>query len=440
MKIIQRWFLWILLACMLGGVQAQDTNYARYIIRSLTSDAMHGRGPGYRGDSIAASFLRNEMVNIGLQPLGQRYYQPYTYSTHSMEGPCWMTVNGRQLKVFDEFRPTLWSTSVNSEKLNFVNLPAETLMDSVALQAFLAKKRQRLADCFVFIDVSLYDPLNKDKQRQLNAMLRQLQQRNIFGCQGIIVAVRQLSTVSPAGCERIHDYAYVEVLAKSLPKKIRRMGLGIQTHYIANYQTQNVCGYVPGEVDTMIVYTAHYDHVGTMGISQTDGKEVIFRGAHDNASGVAAVMDLARSTVAEKPHYTTVFLLFSGEEAGLKGSTYAASHPLIDLSKVRLLINIDMFCGGEEGLMVFNATSPETKAYFDRMVMLNKSLEVAREIRPRDNRANSDHYPFSDKCPSLFVLTMGGPYGGYHDPKDDCAGCGLEYYQNYLVLISTLGL
>jgi Zn-dependent M28 family amino/carboxypeptidase len=182
----------------------------------------------------------------------------------------------------------------------------------------------------------------------------------------------------------------------------------------------------------MIVFTAHYDHCGTMG----DG--VIFPGAHDNASGTAAVLDIARIATQKQPYYTIVFMLFSGEELGLRGSKYAAENPLIDFSKVKLLCNIDMFCGGDEGLMVFNANSEQTKPYFEQLKSLNEESHAALELRPRDNSANSDHYWFSNYCPSIFILTMGQPYGGYHDPYDTCEACGLSHYDAFMSMILQL--
>ena len=72
--------------------------------------------------------------------------------------------------------------------------------------------------------------------------------------------------------------------------------------------------------DSFFVFTAHYDHLGTMGAS------VIFPGAHDNASGVAFLLDLARHFSSTPPPYSLIFLFLSGEEAGLKGSLYASEN------------------------------------------------------------------------------------------------------------------
>ena len=200
----------------------------------------------------------------------------------------------------------------------------------------------------------------------------------------------------------------------------------------AGYRSQNVCGYFPGKTDTMIVFTAHYEHLGMHG-------DTIFYGAHDNASGTAAVMDLARQLntkhIPLNTKYTYVFLFFSGEESGLIGSRHFTEHPLIPLDKVKLLVNIDLFCGGDEGLMVVNANAPETKPYVDMLEALNNQYHYAAKIARRDNARNSDHYYFSSHCPAIFLFTLGGPFGGYHSPADTCDGCGLDNYINNMTLL-----
>ena len=206
----------------------------------------------------------------------------------------------------------------------------------------------------------------------------------------------------------------------------------------AGYRSQNVCGYLPGETDTMIVFTAHYEHLGMNG-------DTIFYGAHDNASGTAAVMDLARMlstqllshSATQSLKYTYVFLFFGGEESGLIGSHYFADHPLIDYSKVKLLMNIDLFCGGDDGLMVVNANAPNTKPYVDCLDDINSRHHYAAKIGRRDNARNSDHYYFTSHCPAIFIFTLGGPFGGYHSPDDTCDGCGLANYHRHMSLLRT---
>ena len=196
----------------------------------------------------------------------------------------------------------------------------------------------------------------------------------------------------------------------------------------AGYRSQNVCGYIPGEVDTMIVFTAHYEHLGMHG-------DTLFPGAHDNASGVAAVMDLARMANQQRGRYTYVFLLFGGEESGLVGSHYFADNPLISFAKVKLLVNIDLFCGGDEGLMVVNANDRTTAPYVELLQAVNARDGYTSKIGRRDNAPNSDHWYLSQHCPAIFLYTLGGPYGGYHSPTDTCDGCGLGNYMRFMTLL-----
>lgn len=202
----------------------------------------------------------------------------------------------------------------------------------------------------------------------------------------------------------------------------------------AGYRSQNVCGYIPGETDSMIVFTAHYEHLGMSG-------DTIFYGAHDNASGTAAVLDIARQLITHhssfNTKYTYVFLFFGGEESGLVGSHFFADNPLVKLNKVKLLINIDLFCGGDEGLMVVNANARETKPYVDLLEQLNEERHYAAKIGRRDNARNSDHYYLSQECPAIFIYTLGGPFGGYHSPTDTCDGCGLGNYMNFMTLLKS---
>ena len=429
----------VMLTMLSAFAIAQDTAYARRIIADLSHPAFHGRGTSYRGDSLAAEYLRAELRRLGVQPLADNYWQDYCFSATSMEGACAMEVNGQLLQPFADYRVQAFSANIGTLTPRVVELPVTTLIDTALLRIFLKHERKGLAESFVYIDASKLDTYDESVRKCCNAELYALRKRNPLGSKGIIVGKNKLDTYSLGYTDKEHDYVYVEVLSSKMPKRVRSMRMTVHTQFYPEYHTQNVCGIIPGESDSMVVFTAHYDHCGMMGDS------VYFPGAHDNASGCAAVLDLARQTMEEsaagnKPRYTIVVLFFSGEEVGLKGSRYATEHPVVDLAKIRLCVNIDMFCGGDDGLMVFNANADNTKALVDRMEMLNKKLELVKEIRRRDNSPNSDHYYFTPICPAIFVLSMGQPFGGYHDPYDTCERCGLEHYQHMLLLISTVAL
>lgn len=365
-------FPFLLFLLVSVSLSAQDSTYARRIIAGLSDVSVWGRGYSYRGDSLAAEFIRSEFQKLGVEPLGDNYFQNYELDVYGFEGDCELSINGNQLVPYEEFR---------------------------VVPTYSAKRRMEAAWSKTFNGVTF-------------------------------VGVEKLSTMVPIAGGKSSVPFSVEVLQSALPHKVKKLQYNIPLRHFPHYQTQNVCGIVRGESDSMLVYTAHYDHCGTM------GDKVLFPGAHDNASGVAAVLDVARMATLKKPHYTMVFLLFSGEETGLCGSLYAAEHPLIDFSKVRLLTNIDMFCGGDEGFMVVNANDAATDPWVKSMEAKASQMEHPVVVKRRNNAANSDHYWFSQLCPAIFVYTLGGPYGGYHDPADTCEGCGLGNYHSILSLIA----
>jgi Zn-dependent M28 family amino/carboxypeptidase len=107
--------------------------------------------------------------------------------------------------------------------------------------------------------------------------------------------------------------------------------------------SQNVIAKITGtkRPDEYILYTAHWDHLG---VGKPDAKgDSIFNGAIDNASGTAALLEMARAfnNLREKPERTILFLSVTGEEQGLLGSEYYGMHPIYPLKKTVADINMD---------------------------------------------------------------------------------------------------
>jgi hypothetical protein len=188
--------------------------------------------------------------------------------------------------------------------------------------------------------------------------------------------------------------------------------------------TSNVIGIIEGSdlKQQAVVVVAHYDHLGM-------DREGIYFGADDNASGTAAVMELAGAfAMAAKdgvrPRRTIIFLAVSAEELGLYGSKYYSQNPLISLDSTYACVNIDMI--GRIGRKL-----ESTPDYISGYAYLSLGLlEVSRkncslaapgledriEFR-RNNRGGSDHYYFAKHgIPSMFYFT--GFHDDYHETTD----------------------
>ena len=164
--------------------------------------------------------------------------------------------------------------------------------------------------------------------------------------------------------------------------------------------------------ERIIVIGAHHDHIGTS--SPATGEDFIFNGADDNASGVAAVLELAERFSRFRGDTALLFVTFSAEELGLFGSEVLINDfPWIE-EKTMLMINLDMIGRKSENGVTVRITG-------------NGSLrERVESLLPEDfstgydenNRYLSDSYSFSQKdIPTLSFFT--GKHPQYHQPDDE---------------------
>ncbi|OYW15730.1 MAG: aminopeptidase, partial [Planctomycetales bacterium 12-60-4] len=191
----------------------------------------------------------------------------------------------------------------------------------------------------------------------------------------------------------------------------------------------NVIGVLEGEgplANETIVIGAHYDHVGRGGEnSLAPGSTDIHNGADDNASGTAALLELARrlSSRPQKLPRRLVFIAFTGEELGLLGSAYYVKEPVFPLDKTIAMFNMDMVgrLNDDKLTMFGSGTSsrwePELKA-------LNEASGFKLAFKP-EGFGPSDHSSFyGKKIPVLHFFTNNHP--DYHRPSDDWEKLNVE--------------
>lgn len=194
-----------------------------------------------------------------------------------------------------------------------------------------------------------------------------------------------------------------------------------QTVMIPRYltPTTNVIGYIPAlnrKTKDSIVFGGHYDHLGKEPMT---GK--IFRGANDNASGTAVMMENARvlsqSIIASQ--INIVFIAFAAEEEGLLGSTYYVNHPLFPISQIKAMFNFDMV-GTGTGQWEVGTNFDKTKNLNQILMNSFKYFKGYYRLESWLIRPVSDHYPFYERQVPTLCLLKDNPtsIGGYHTTKD----------------------
>ncbi|MEP0986961.1 M20/M25/M40 family metallo-hydrolase [Ekhidna sp.] len=179
----------------------------------------------------------------------------------------------------------------------------------------------------------------------------------------------------------------------------------------------NVIGMIDNPSDQLVVVGAHYDHLGMGDFSSLHrGEKAIHNGADDNASGVAAMLHLARVLAKKELDRDVLFIGLSGEEKGLWGSNYFTKNPTIDLSQVNFMINMDMVGRLDEsrGLAVNGTgTSPIWNWLLDEV-----NSDSLKLIKSESGVGPSDHTSFYlQDIPVLHFFT--GQHEDYHKPGDD---------------------
>jgi Zn-dependent M28 family amino/carboxypeptidase len=193
---------------------------------------------------------------------------------------------------------------------------------------------------------------------------------------------------------------------------------------VKRVEAPNVAAILPGSDPKLreeyVVFTAHWDHFG-VGAPDKSGDN-IYNGALDNATGVAAVLEIARvlSSLppAQRPRRSVLFLITTAEEQGLIGSEWYTLHPLVPLNKTAADINLDSMniLGPTADFVPLGAERSTLKVVVDQ-VARERGLRISPDPRPEQGSFyRSDHFPFAKVGVPSISLKEGSDYIG-HDKE-----------------------
>lgn len=248
---------------------------------------------------------------------------------------------------------------------------------------------------------------------------------------GKVAAQYLISYLKSLGIQPLYGQSYVQPFKAYNQEAERKKRYSVNTDSINKYITgvfrtldlQNILGYIPGEnKDEYVIVGAHYDHLG---LDENLEGDKIYNGADDNASGVSAVLQIAKAFVESgvKPKRNVVFAFWDGEEHGLLGSQYfVQSCPF--LKQIKGYLNFDMIGRNTDEsnpdyvVYFYTAAHPIFETWLQDDIK-KYHLKLQPDYRAWDKPVGgSDNGTFAKyDIPIIWYHTDG--HADYHKPSDE---------------------
>jgi aminopeptidase YwaD len=433
----------------------------RQHIKYLASDELRGRKAGEQGNTVAAEYIANEFRKYGVQPSGDKgsYFQHFDFLSDVKIGDhnkLTVTENGKSttFKLNYDFRPMGFSqdTSITAQ-LAFVGygISADSLhyndysgidvtnkivvmlryspspekskdefekYSSIRVKAFTAREKGAAGMML------MTGPLDDEEGKLISFSF----DRN-FGTSGIASLTLKWTVFDSILHLLGKDLKTIqqEINSTKAPHsfELPNITASIQSQLIkVHSKTANVTGYLEGSDSTLkkeiIVIGAHFDHLGIGGEnsgSLSPDTVAVHHGADDNASGTAALLEIAQCLSAHRQTLRRSFLFigFSAEELGTLGSGYYVKNPIFPLNSTAAMLNMDMIGRLRDSALVVDGigTSPKWE---DIVKKENIDSSLHLKLKP-DGFGPSDHASFYGKeIPVINFFT--NSHEDYHRPSD----------------------
>ncbi|MCR4921457.1 MAG: DUF4910 domain-containing protein [Bacteroidaceae bacterium] len=409
-----RKLLLMLLAIVAMQTGAQDMAQYKRIVKALSSAKYQGRGYARDGANKAGKFLQKEYQKAGVDEV---ITQPFRLDINTFCGAMEMWADGRKLRAGIDFSMREYSPGVHGQ---FPVYHVDTLnFDADRMFADLAKPEY--ANCLVACEFWF-------TYRHREAFSR-LQKEGECTNAGLIYTWPAPIKFFKAYGHRVVDKPIIWVTPEAI-EGVRNVRMNVDNKFLKDYECFNVITKVEGtRHDSCYVFTAHYDHLGNL------GKKIFYAGANDNASGSAAIVTLAAYYAKHRPPYDMYFVAFSGEDANLRGSTWFAEHPIVPLSQVKYLFNIDMI--GDNNPVQYCEVSDEGMRGYKLFEQINAGKKYFESLHRGELAANSDHYPFATRhVPCIFLENeKGDAFQYYHTIYDTYRTVRFDSYEPVFRLV-----
>jgi aminopeptidase YwaD len=384
-------------------------------IEFLASDKLEGRRAGTAGEALAAEYISKQFQQAGLEPRGDAngWLQAFDiYDGKEVKSTSYLYFNGTPLKLNKDYFPLAFSANGSVNATTAIALPESGMPWFIDVKDWIEDNQ----------DNPHFDLAAKIQQYAADAATKGatalLLHNSSLRTDEIEFDKKDKSPVAKIPVVYItHDAEskYLNDASASIETKLK-IELGERKR-----KGHNVIGYIQNGVSNTVIIGAHFDHLGHgedgNSFLQNDLTQ-IHNGADDNASGTAALIELAKLLKRSKLKGNNyLFIAFSGEELGLFGSKYFTEHPTVELSKVNYMVNMDMVGRLPDSSKTLTVGGIGTSPTWTRTLssLSNKSLVIKYDS---SGTGPSDHTSFYRKnIPVLFLFT--GLHPDYHRPTDD---------------------
>ncbi|HKB43466.1 MAG TPA: M20/M25/M40 family metallo-hydrolase, partial [Chitinophagaceae bacterium] len=388
-------------------------------IQYLADDKLEGRRTGTNGERLAMEYISNQFKTIGLTPKGtEEYYQAFDVNDgKQMNSATQLIINDNKLDAGKDFFVFPFSPNQTIEALPAIAIREADMPWFIDLkETFEENKDNPHFDLIGYIKTSTEKSKNKGASAIIFYNTSSVDDKLQFDTKDRSekLSIPVLYINKEAAEKYFKDAsATLSIKLKADIGEKKRVG-------------HNVIGYIDNGAATTVILGAHFDHLGygEDGNSMLrTGEHLIHNGADDNASGTAALIELARklkTSAAKNNNY--LFIAFSGEELGLFGSKYFTEYPTVDLKNVDYMINMDMVGRLNDSTKIITiggyGTSPAWGEAFSTNTLAKKNKTAFVFKYDSSGTGPSDHTSFYRKdIPVLFYFT--GLHSDYHKPTDD---------------------
>jgi len=389
-------------------------------VQYLADDKLEGRRTGTAGEKLAAEYISNEFKKIGLVPKGTSgFYQSFDVNEGKQINPSThLIISDNQLKLNKDFFPLVYSPNISIEALPSMALQEPDMPWFYDLKELI---EANASNPHFDLSSALKNKAQELKKKGATALFVYNSTNTEDGLQFNAKEKSELINIPVV-------YITKEAAKKYLSDESATLDLKLKVDIGDKKRTgNNVVGYIDNGAQTTVVLGAHFDHLGY----GEDGNSMIrnvanqiHNGADDNASGTAALIELARMLKASKlTNSNYLFIAFSGEELGLYGSKFFVENPTIDLRQVNFMINMDMVGRLNDSSKTITVggygTSPVWGVLYHTISKKSRLYSEGLAFRfDSSGTGPSDHTSFYRKdIPVLFYFT--GLHTDYHKPSDD---------------------